>query len=164
MMYTSLYALESGSKLQKANVRSACLSPSGEFAIIVYFKDDYGFWYEKGIWRNKTWVPIPENQPFWQGEYPLYVGPGGWAVYNLRNGDSGYIAFYDPQGKLSAKYTRSGHSWRTLALSILWHLGTTVVTTAAAGLLAVLLLAFFWHIIPPAALRRRLESPREHPQ
>lgn len=163
-MYTTLYAPNTGGRLHKAYVSNACLSPSGELAIIIYFKSDSGFLHELGIWRNKTWVPILGNQAALQVEYPLYVGPGGWSIYNVRNGDSGYIAFYDPGGQLSAKYTRSGPSWRRLAMATLEHLGTTAAMTAAASQLAVLLLAFIWHFLVPLMPRRRLESRRADSQ
>jgi hypothetical protein len=163
-MYNTLYAHSSSNGYIEANVRSACLSPSGELAIIIYFMDESGFWYEKGIWRDEAWVPLPENQPFWQIEYPLYVGPGGWSVYNLRNGDSGYIAFYDPRGQLSAKYTRSKESWTALAFATLRKMRDTAAAAAVVGFLAVLLLAFIWHFIVPSVPRRRLESRRAHPQ
>lgn len=163
-MYAALYGAQSCSNLQMAYISSACLGPSGELAIIIYFKNDSGYLYEIGIWRNETWVPIPENQAYWQVEYPLYVGPGGCSACNLRNGDSGYIAFYDPNGQLSANYTRSVSSWRRLAKVILERMRNVVAATAAVSLLSVLLIAFIWHFLVPVMPLRRLESPRADSQ
>jgi len=163
-MYNTLYANALSEELMEANVRGACLSPSGDLAIIIYFKNGHGSWYETGIWCHDTWIPIPESQPFLQHDCTLYVGPAGWTIFCRRIGDIGFITFYDPSGLSKAEYSWGKPQLRALAASALRLMRNAALVAAAASLLSVLLLAFIWHFLLPAMPRRRLESRRADPQ